>query len=447
MTQHAKNVMLQKVYRSSRNVDSLLLLFLKGFLMLSYLSICRSSLPSNKPFHPRQIQRLICTKCNGLRSSSSLNNNGSIWVYEGQLVNPITGLKICDVEGIELTRHLTHFPKNGHSNSSSNVRLLKDLKARIALFPKNSTADWDYANTIVSRKLFCYRDPQKKLLSTFKFRPGGKARKVSPQEAVALYDAATTYISCADGEKLVIQTEFPNGKCVTAKAADAKETTDNILEFTTFAKFSSSPNSPSLLAQAKSATDNNSRPPRRRWIQFGPDSSKSLNERFGARETYTYSNLDELPEFTKTKRRPFEKLATNIQNAIRMKNNTEMPVTMRYTRYGECPPWYGPHQYCSLELVGRRVPTLQDAPPLASSLARQTIPEFSSILRTHEGSTKIIDNGAAIIEAFRMSNLHFPSEDDAESISIRSNREKIQGKLKQTISRIFKSRETKASAK
>lgn len=463
------------------------MIFILSLFLCSYFSSVSAAAVTNdvsySPFSAKQIQRLINTKCRGIDSSPFFSENNTpheshvgIWTYEGQLVNPITGQKICDVEGIELTRQVANFQrgksKDVEAKNNHDENLLEDLKVRMALFPStNSTAitgssayskqqqqiqfDWDYASTIISRKLFCYRDPKNQLLSSFKLRLGGKARKVSPKEAIALYDTATTYISSNRGRGLVIQTEFPNGSCVTAQATappkPKSSETNSIMEFTTFAKLtdkiSSSP--PPLLSQLRTDNDESTtaqipnRPPRRRWVQFGPDSYKSLRERFGARETYSYFNLDDLTsikgpvESTRSRNLTLvlQKLQSEVQNNIRRFRRTTADNTalarqeqsklpgpaVKYTRYGECPPWYGPHQYCSLELVGRRVDSLQDAPSLAAKLASRTIPDFMSLshIKPCDKTCTLTSNTTmsaplplSVVRDFRLNQLYMPEHDD-----------------------------------
>jgi hypothetical protein len=488
--------MINKMMHESFNQDanSRMIFFLGLFLISCFLSPLDAAVMNDvsyNPFSAKQIQRLINTKCRGIDSSRFISENNTspeinagIWAYEGQLINPITGQKICDVEGIELTRHVANFQrgntKGAEAKSNGNEKLLEDLKVRVALFPSsNGTSitsssaysnhnqkmqfDWDYASTVISRKLFCYRDPKNQLLSSFKLRPGGKARKVSRKEAIALYDAATTYISSNNGRGLVIQTEFPNGRCVTAQATapptPKSSETNSIMEFTTFSKLTDSISSslspllfPSSIDKDLSASSQVIyRPPRRRWIQFGPDTYKSLSERFGSRESYSYWNLDDLASNTgsveSTRMRNLtlylQKLQFDVLNNINIftgktgdntavagKQQSKNPEpAIKYTRYGECPPWYGPHQYCCLELVGRRVSSLQDAPSLAAKSASLTIPDFMSLLQTKQGgktctptsnTTRCVPLPLSMVREFRLNQLYIPEYVDGRDVMLRN---------------------------
>jgi len=493
----------------NQDAKSRMIFFLGLFVISWFLSPLDAAVINDvgyNPFSAKQIQRLINTKCRGIDSSRFVSENdipheinAGIWAYEGQLINPITGQKICDVEGIELTRHVANFQrgdmKEVEAKSNGNEKLLEDLKVRVALFPSsNGTSitsssaysnhnqkiqfDWDYASTVISRKLFCYRGPKNQLLSSFKLRPGGKARKVSRKEAIALYDAATTYITSNNGRGLVIQTEFPNGRCVTAQATASptrkSSETNSIMEFTTFSKLTDSISSSlsPLLFQRSIDEDLSAssqvlyRPPRRRWIQFGSDSYRSLSERFGARETYSYWNLDDLTSNKDSIESPrrrdltlyLQKLQSDVLNniniftrktgdntAVAVKQQSKKPEpAMKYTRYGECPPWYGPQQYCSLELVGRRVSSLQDAPSLAAKSASLTIPDFMSFLQTKQcdetctptsNTTMSVPLPLSMLRDFRLNQLCIPEHVDGRDVML-SN--KILIRLRYALQRLKK---------
>lgn len=54
-----------------------------------------------------------------------------------------------------------------------------------------------------------------------------------------------------------------------------------------------------------------------------------------------------------------------MQQTNPVKEEMQTPCTVKYTRYGEAPPWYAPGRMCTLELYGKRViyPTTNDDPP------------------------------------------------------------------------------------
>jgi hypothetical protein len=108
-------------------------------------------------------------------------------------------------------------------------------------------------------------------------------------------------------------------------------------------------------------------------IQFGQSTAENQG-RFGARETYHY---DILVENDKPRQQRF----TFLPWRMRPKERTDAlsHCSVRYTRYGEGPPWYGPGRLCTLELSGKRVTDLSQVPQLAASIAAQRIPGFMSV--------------------------------------------------------------------
>ena len=475
------------------------------------------------PFHENQIQRFMFNRCHGLVNNGLVNDDRKMetlrrevqnenlgsktlvvnnipkekqyskgygaWVYEGQLINPFTGEKICEVEGIELTRHLVDvkkqpkietFEKN-HQINQFNYLLgrLGNLRIRNLLSAESKDIpEWDYASTFFSRKLFCYRDPSAKrqLLSRFQRTPGiGKTRKLKIEEATAMYDTATTYISRNGGREMMVVTEFPNGRCILAQAqvkpsldstvklkylddtmiADkffaqksSGQSTSSVFEFNTYGKLRNAKavdNSqplkfPPLLnpeseTQRREETQDKNKPARKTWVQFGPDDREVQNERYGALESYSFYNMDAFETYNsgvdnEGKSKSAYHFLLEFKNRITTKDESntksgsdeiKYPI-VKYSRYGECPPWYGPNQMCTLELVGRRVDSLRDAPPLAASIASHAIPGFASVsgpipfgdtieVEKIDKTTRLWDPiSRKIINWFRQNHLKFDDE-------------------------------------
>ena len=175
-------------------------------------------------------------------------------------------------------------------------------------------------------------------------------------------------------------------------------------------------------------------PPREKIVQFGKDTrSSSLEQtRYGARESYSYS----IPRFLLSslkKKNLIVKVLDEFQRGVNgnaiTKARTKSPSekrssTVKYTRYGECPPWYGPSKMCSLELVGRRIHTLRDAPPVAAKLASH-IPGFASVNVSLGADLDRIDNDnteneAKVISAikwFKKDTLDIANIEDGYSLS------------------------------
>jgi hypothetical protein len=133
-------------------------------------------------------------------------------------------------------------------------------------------------------------------------------------------------------------------------------------------------------------------PKRSQLVQFGASSQEGDQHRFGARETYSYTMQSSPSRFPSWLAKFWEQRDDSPR--------------VRYTRYGEGPPWYGPGKYCMLELQGRRVNSLAEAPPLAASFAAQRVPGFLSV----DGPITTDVSAKRAIEWFRRGNLQLVEE-------------------------------------
>jgi hypothetical protein len=105
-------------------------------------------------------------------------------------------------------------------------------------------------------------------------------------------------------------------------------------------------------------------PRRSRFIQFGKGdgSSSTISRKYGSvRETYSYSfNNNDVIDKHSPIRDVFGWIQNKIMGDRRYKNqSSSIPrpneCTVRYTRYGEAPPWYAPGRSCTLDLQGKRI--------------------------------------------------------------------------------------------
>jgi hypothetical protein len=318
-------------------------------LLCLFIQLLPSVVQSLPSFSNEAIQDWVQARC---------GDGSAVWTYEGTLYDPLDGRKICRVEGLEIVRTLAS-PDDSSKRRSNLVS--KDLKD---------------GTTILSRKLFCYKSPDepRKLLSSIKLRPNAPKRSIPTNQAVALYDTATTLSSRQNGKQLVLHTEFPNGKCYWAATESSGEADDEAapssirsLDFTVYTKKRST-DLPELTDEPTSGGVVVA-PKRSKIIQFGAG-PKNESGRFGARETYSY---------TLTKPSQTEK-----GWKFWVKPEVTLPeCSVKYTRYGEGPPWYGPGKYCALEVKGRRIDSMKDVPALAATFASQ-IPGFMAADRRIE---------------------------------------------------------------
>lgn len=389
---------------------------------------------TNQPFHGDVISNFLNHRCGSTFSDSGT----SIWAYEGTLTDPLSGKVIAEVEGLELAKQLPTLTSS--SAKSSDKALLNNLCTRTVLFPKDgkpqssSQPSWDTATTILSRKLYIYRrpssmndafgkdseskvSPSKSLLTSLRLRPDGPLRHLSPLENMAVYDSAITYISRNRGREMVVFSEL-GGKADIDENGNGYDVGENgkkhyVMGSAQCCRDASSSFSFAIQALKGTLNDGDRGPmlpplkhpsrndgsnevvisPRRsRLLQFGKgdggsgDNGAASEQKYrSVRESYSFTTFD-ISEQRSDNTSKFD-LIGRLRNQTRQPNpeSTEIqtPCTVKYTRYGEAPPWYAPGRMCTLELQGRRlgtanVSTSQDLPPLLSWAASKCTPSFWS---------------------------------------------------------------------
>jgi hypothetical protein len=316
------------------------------------------------------IQKWVEARC-GMRSGSA------IWAFSGTISDPMNGRKICDVDGLELVRILA---RPDDSKMRRNGLVSKDL---------------DNSFTIMSRKLFCYKDPgnPNELVSSIKLTPNAPRRTVPLHQAISLYDTVTAASSQGDESKIMLHTEFPNGNCywgVTEPSSSLNPSETMAFEWNIFTT-KRSKNLPEI-TEGSSNNDIIISPKRSSLIQFGSKHHTS-SSRFGARETYSYSIP--LSHVSNRKGWFLGRLMTIFKTPV---------FTMKYTRYGEGPPWIGPGKFVSLELKGQRVQSADQISPLLMKYTSQ-IPFFMSVGKGIETD----EDAVQAIQTFRTEGLqHWP---------------------------------------
>ncbi len=411
------------------------------YLLLIELFLIKRAIASSAPFLPQTIKRFVSNRCQNPITPSS-----AIWSWEGRLVDPSNGNVIANVEGIELVRILSEIEKPPPSPSSSTVvnsnnnthtrikenevrasslwnvargfRRLHDLKVKKML---TTDRNWEYAGTVLSRKLFCYSPVSGKnkssLLTEYKHHPNAPTRKVQTEEAVALFDTATTFVSRDNGKEMHLVTEWPDGRWVQSEASvglidgthyDDDDDDDSSSGLSHDSKKKSSagnrkrfpfgytayvrrsgrnqlPTLPEKKSEKMGVEGKKASIPRSKFIQFGKDED-SENYRFGARETYTYIlGNGGRRNSPKRYKRAIKEAISSFGEQIGLwdfgfdSENEDDNTTVQYVRYGEAPPFYAPGKMCTLELFGKRVDSVTDAPPLAATLAATRVPGFMSV--------------------------------------------------------------------
>jgi hypothetical protein len=358
----------------------------------------------------------------------------AMWAYQGALYDPLDGKQIAQVQGLELVRCLSEADDDTVANKQRYRRRCGDLSMADILSHGNAT--FDYASTILTRRLFLYTPVssdvvdtattasasspatrRQQILREIRLRPGSPMKKIPSNQAAAVYDTASTVVSrnnnptSTGASEWLVHSEFSNGRSIWS-TAQSKEPIVNgnlvqtgggrggrgnkkrpwSLEFMVYARprFNTkqlpdltTPPPPLQNATATAATTTIS-PGRAALIQFGQSAAENQG-RFGVRETYHYtmggeddndsSNSNISPAaLVKWFRKQTTRGAANDDTA-----DSWPSCSVRYTRYGEGPPWYGPHRMCTLELTGKRIRDSSQAPALAARFAAEQVPGFLSV--------------------------------------------------------------------
>mmetsp|Transcript_5578 Transcript_5578/g.16057 ORF Transcript_5578/g.16057 Transcript_5578/m.16057 type:complete len:559 (-) Transcript_5578:421-2097(-) len=348
-----------------------------------------------------------------------------LWMYEGALYDPLDGRQVANVQGLELVRPLYD---TSHLAIDSLLR--------------HPNATYVDAKTLWSQKIFCYTKPTTRtsagfgndasqsesggedILQSVRIRPRSPRKKVPLDQAVAVYETATTFVSrtkrggrasddtaddrSEDEDELLVHSERPNGQTMWGMAAQGgsqrqragngsnnNNNNNNNMDFTVFAKLRNKHSplyAPDLVPdpdddkpRSKSNADGDVivSPKRAALVQFGSsDKTMESKHKYGARETYSYRNIAPLPAAAVapagSQRRwsPLEwfrripgEYAKQFMGTAR--SSTSSSTSVHYTRYGEGPPFYAPGRMCMLELRGRPIGDLDEATPLLRGLLRR----------------------------------------------------------------------------
>ena len=329
------------------------------------------------------------------------DHNHRLWKYQGALYDPLDGRTIAQVEGLELAWQRP-------SSSQENLEVDSLLQ--------NTNATYKDALTVFSQKVFCYTTPKTTtsrtsesssesssesisssndkdndscLLQEIRVRPNSPRKRIPLDQAVSLYQTATTFISRNNDnddlqEELLVHSEWPSGKSMWGKASIQKvpssqqqqQNDDNMLEWTIYTKPRSKKSRmyrPNLIPDERKTKSNKNEetgvvisPERAALIQFGSSNMEEAKHRFGARETYSWKNVA-LPSSKKQirQRRWWQPAKSSLQ---------PQPATvLKYTRYGEGPPFYAPNRMCMLELQATPIEHINQAPSSIQRLLHQDI--------------------------------------------------------------------------
>ena len=300
---------------------------------------------------------IVRVKCNSNQCRPQL------WKYQGALYDPLDGRRIARVEGLEW---VGVWNTTDSSDNHTKGELLIDSLLQQQLYNTTSYSKED-ALTLISQKVFCYTTETGSLLQEIRVRPNSPLKKIPLDQAVSLFETATTYISSGNDD-LLVHSEWPSGQSLWGKAA-VKQLDDERFEWTVYTKRRSK-RSPMYLPDLiipkpqKTAGENAAvvvSPKRSALIQFGNSNMEESKHRFGARETYSWT----LPA-PKVAPRQWWK-----PRKVSPPQKFEDIPRLQYTRYGEGPPFYAPNRMCMLELQAVPIDNVQEATEAVRQLLNQ----------------------------------------------------------------------------
>ena len=381
-------------FKGSVTCFSIAMMFISSISSL----VAAEQSPSNSIRSSSLISDWVRARCGvpSRQSDAEGDNSTAIWIYEGALYDPLEGKRIARVQGLELISPLADCPNNHPITTSKYKERCGDLIAGKLLSSPNAT--FDYACTMMSRKLFCYtkeveeeadsargtdgeNTPKRKesIMTSIRMRHKSPLKLIPTDQAVSIYETATTVIK--RGHEIVTHSEWPSGRSLWGKTSIKQQLAledngeDNrALEFTVYTRSKKDNQQPDLLTEEPSTSESAVVSPKRSaLIQFGTSKFDQRN-RYGARETYSYVNIPSAPNGKETQKKQRWQLGNLFGS--KKKSDDEFPCRVRYTRYGEGPLWYAPGRMCSLELRGRRASSFEELSPVLTSLIHDRIPSF-----------------------------------------------------------------------
>ena len=326
----------------------------------------------------------------GLEQWTSDGTEKSLWLYQGTLMDPLTGKVLANVEGVEVLSLKGIWQNETSSTSSASGGITSSFLARLPqnnpltnwtrslLTIDNNKLDMQAAAVWTSRKVFLYRSTDDNaLLSTVRLKPASPTRKVPLSQAISIWDSTTSVWEPSGTSSWLFGTAFTSSSPAQPKRTtlvwntaplaweedaseqstasiksrkkkgrrgkkqqQSKETTGS-LEFTIHARPRQGDQVTALQNHfAQLHRPSGLAPPRTALVSLGTVGTVNGGNTATAHETYRYN----LPS-----------------------------GRLSYSRYGEGPVWYGPHRTCRLELRGQCQTNLQQLSPVLQELVRRLV--------------------------------------------------------------------------
>ena len=260
------------------------------------------------------------------KSNDKNKNQFVVWHYTGVIKNPVSGLDMVSIEGLEITKN------NGMKKNETHI-----------------------CTEYITKKIFIYTDKNNnsKAITEFRINPTAPKRKVNPVKVMT--------------EKIVLEAQYHVNNttinknlynCIVEWPRGRKISTKKIL-------ISSNNNDRTIIdklfnrgLQYNIVNSMNARKKRliNRWISF---TSSGNSDSGKTNEYYTYSN-------------------SNIVLSSGKKYNSKVkPLSfMIYKRYGESPSWLALGRSLTTELIGYKYSSLKFIPYQTFKLIQDYCPEF-----------------------------------------------------------------------
>ena len=260
------------------------------------------------------------------KNKNKNNDQFAVWHYTGVIKNPVSGLDMVSIEGLEITKN------NGIKKNETHI-----------------------CSEYITKKVFIYTDKinNTKAITEFRINPTARKRKVNPvkimTEKIMIEAQYNDYNNTTDKNLYNCIIEWPRGRKISTKKITISS---NNNDRTIIDKILNR----GLQYNIVNSMNARKRPLINRWISF---SSSGNSDSGKTNEYYTFSN-------------------DNIAVSSGKKYNSKVkPLSfMLYKRYGESPSWLALGRLLTTEIIGYKYSSLKFAPYQTVKLIQDSCPEF-----------------------------------------------------------------------
>lgn len=331
-----------------------------------------------------------------LQLKTGPSDRQAYWYYNGLVRNPLTGIEVAGIEGIEIVRPL--------DTSHTPSRLVN-----------GSSMGEGFAGSYLSNKVFVYVDKANRTSEIEKYRVRHHApqRTVNPVKQFA--ELITVGVEPSGDTFATIG--WPTGRTLHTNKVRFTQSDDGIAPLD------------QLLGKKKinvinfmsAAVRRTGKHPLSKWVSFSPSSDDGTTGR--SQEYYTISNTGSLPNANSpiiatplmsktlkstpastTSAAPGSAVGTspsNMRDSAVSKSTLahkllrpfrpKPSAVLSYRHYGEGPPWFAVGKACVIEMSGARYDTAQALPAAVRELVDRLQPDFFSSNRVARGAEGVVE--------------------------------------------------------